>query len=153
MVWEALSGGLPFFFCGESMSGSSRHCPAYGGAMAEADKGKESSKAGDLKIPVFNPKRPDPERGLVGVKSWVWELVVNLIFENLPTGMAALANRIKEGDVTMIKFVMELLDRFADRNEDPHSVLVSFSELLTTSLKGLPAETGDEAGADAPAST
>jgi hypothetical protein len=120
--------------------------------MADEKKEVEGGKAGDLEIQVFTPKRPDPERGLVGVRAWMWELVVNLIFDNLPKGMAALAKRIQEGDVTIIKFVMELLERFADERENPNLVLMSFAELLMTSLSSSPAETGDKAGAEAPAS-
>ena len=134
------------------MSGSSRHCPTYGGAMAEKEEDKESGKAGDLESRAMTPKRPDPERGLVGVKSWVRDWVVKVIFDNLPAGMQVLGQRIQAGDVATLKFVMELLDRFEDTEEDPQLVLQSFAEFLMTELKCLPAETGDKAGAEAPAS-
>jgi hypothetical protein len=116
------------------------------------EEDKESGKAGDLNSSAMTPKRLDPETGLVGVKSWMRDCFVKLIFDNLPKGMEELGKRIAAGDVATMKFVMELLDRFEDTKEDPQLVLQSFAEFLMTELKCLPAETGDKAGAEAPAS-
>jgi hypothetical protein len=146
----------PVFIFAGITPGISRHCPncpTQGGAMTEKkEEAKESGEAGALSSSTMAPKRPDPEKGLVGVKSWVRDWVVKVIFDNLEAGMTVLGQRIQTGDVAILKFVMELLDRFEDVKEDPQLVLQSFAEFLMTELDGMPAETGDKAGAEASAS-
>jgi hypothetical protein len=119
--------------------------------MAEDKQDVEDSKANDPECRELELRRLDLEIGPGGFRSWLREQVLKVIFDNLPKGMKALGERIETGDVAILKYMFELALKLEDDREDQQMVLVSFAELLITELKSLPAETGDETGAEVPA--
>lgn len=119
--------------------------------MTDDKQDVEGSKAGDPKSEALVLRRPGPEMGPGGFKSWIRDWVVQVIFDNLPKGMAAIGQRIAAGDLAALKALMEIAHRLEDSREDTDVVLQSFAELLITEVKSLPAETGDGAGTEVPA--
>ena len=109
------------------------------------------SKASGPECKAMVVWQPVQEIGPGRMKPLLRDWVAKVIFENLPDGLKKLGTSIKEGDVGIIKFAIELLHKLEGEQEDPQVVLESFAELLKKELDRLPAETGDSAGVEAPA--
>jgi hypothetical protein len=113
----------------------------------------EDSKAGNSTTPALVSKQLNSETCPGGFNIWMRDWLFSALSESVPEGMAKLRDRIKAGDIAILKFAIEQLLRLESELDDPVLVMKSFAELLLKELERLPAETGDEAktGAEAPA--
>lgn len=120
------------------MSGISRHCPAFGGAMAD----ESGRNAGDLKSEALAGQRLDPKIGPIeALRKAVGEILLKM----LPKIMQVLEACIEKGDVSIVKLLFELMFKLEAGKEDPQVVLESLAELLMRELEGTPVEGGTEA--------
>jgi hypothetical protein len=89
------------------MSGVSRHCPTYGGAMAKEEEANNGSKDAEVAREAIVGEVLGPEIGQAEAGQRVQKAAQAKLLENIDDILTAVVNKAKKGDLKSLKVLLD----------------------------------------------